>query len=137
LSLSQQLLQLVSDENIQFAYLFGSYADDTFTDKSDIDIAVYLDDYSFDVQLSLYHVLEKVLHKDVDLVCLNEVRNIYLLENILNDPMFEGARLYYLYLASDLVSSSLKQTIESIKKENYRRQIEQMTSDPMVIEDIK
>jgi len=75
---------LVSDDNVQFAYLFGSYADDTFTDKSDIDIAVYLDDHSFDAKLSLHHALEKVLHKDVDLVCLNEVRNIYLLENILN-----------------------------------------------------
>ncbi|AKF25359.1 hypothetical protein YH65_08135 [Sulfurovum lithotrophicum] len=38
---------------------------------------------------------------------------------------------------SDLVSSSLKQTVESIKKENYRKQIEQMANDPMVIEDIE
>jgi len=37
---------------------------------------------------------------------------------------------------SDLVSSSLQQTITSIKKENYRKQIEQMANDPMVIEDI-
>jgi len=38
---------------------------------------------------------------------------------------------------SDLVSSSLQQTITSIKKENYRKQIEQMANDPMVIEDIE
>ena len=38
---------------------------------------------------------------------------------------------------SDLVSTSLKQTVESIKKENYRKQIEQMANDPMVIEDIE
>ena len=37
---------------------------------------------------------------------------------------------------SDLVSSSLQQTINSIKKENYRKQIEQMANDPMVIDDI-
>jgi len=37
---------------------------------------------------------------------------------------------------SDLVSSSLKQTIESIKKENYQKQIEKMANDPLVMEDI-
>jgi len=75
---------LAADENVLFAYLFGSYADGTFTERSDIDIAVYLKDHSFDAQIALHHRVEKALHKDVDLVCLNEVRNIYLLENILN-----------------------------------------------------
>ena len=37
---------------------------------------------------------------------------------------------------SDLVSSSLKQTVERIKKENYKKQIAQMVHDPMVQEDI-
>ena len=37
---------------------------------------------------------------------------------------------------SDLVSVSLKNTIESIKKENYKKQIEQMSKDPLVISDI-
>ena len=78
---------LALDDNVQFAYLFGSYADNSFTEGSDIDIAVYFYDYSFDAKLSLHHALEKVLHKDVDMVCLNEVRNIYLLENILNNGM--------------------------------------------------
>ncbi len=38
---------------------------------------------------------------------------------------------------SDLVSSSLQKTIESMKKENYRKQIEEMSSDPMVLDDIE
>ncbi len=38
---------------------------------------------------------------------------------------------------SDLVSTSLKKSLESIKKENYKKQIEQMTNDPLVISDIK
>ena len=38
---------------------------------------------------------------------------------------------------SDLVSSSLQKTIESIKKENYRKQIEQMSNDPLVMNDIE
>lgn len=38
---------------------------------------------------------------------------------------------------SDLVSSSLRQTVERIKKENYKKQIEEMAKDPMVIDDIE
>jgi hypothetical protein len=38
---------------------------------------------------------------------------------------------------SDLVSTSLKQTINVMKKENYKKQIEQMANDPMVISDIE
>ncbi len=38
---------------------------------------------------------------------------------------------------SDLVSSSLRNTIESVKKEGYRKQLEQMANDPMVVEDIR
>lgn len=38
---------------------------------------------------------------------------------------------------SELVSSSLKNTVETMKKENYRKQIEQMAQDPMVKDDIE
>ena len=48
----------------------------------------------------------------------------------------EGVRDHFRNF-SDLVSSSLKQTLESIKKENYRKQIEKMANDPMVNEDIE
>jgi len=37
---------------------------------------------------------------------------------------------------SDLVSSSLRNTVEYMKKENYRKQIAQMASDPLVQNDI-
>ena len=37
---------------------------------------------------------------------------------------------------SDLVSFSLGETIESIKKETYRKQIKQMVNDRMVTSDI-
>ncbi len=38
---------------------------------------------------------------------------------------------------SDLVSNSLQRTIESIKEENYRKQIEEMANDPLVKNDIE
>ena len=78
------LAALLADrDNVQFAYLFGSYADGTSRDTSDVDLAVYLVDDSLDAQLDLHHFLEKHLHISVDLVCLNTVKNVYLLESIL------------------------------------------------------
>ncbi|WP_295419682.1 hypothetical protein [Sulfurovum sp.] len=38
---------------------------------------------------------------------------------------------------SDLVSSALQKTIDSMKQENYRKQLEQMANDPMVLSDIE
>jgi len=38
---------------------------------------------------------------------------------------------------SDLVSSSLQNTVETMKKENYKNQIAQMAKDPMVLDDIE
>ena len=75
---------LSSDSNVMFAYLFGSYGNGSANNASDIDIAVYLKDTAMDKRLALHHLLQKTLRKDVDLVVLNEVKNIYLLEAILD-----------------------------------------------------
>jgi len=74
---------LDNDSNVLFGYLFGSYAKGDATQKSDVDIAVYLQDVSLDARLGLHHTLQKALHKEVDLIVLNETRNIYLLEEII------------------------------------------------------
>ena len=74
---------LYAYDTVLFAYLFGSYANGTYREDSDIDVAVYMDETSLDMQLSLHHELEKSLKKDVDLVILNDVKNIYLLEAII------------------------------------------------------
>ena len=70
---------------VLFAYLFGSYARDEQGENSDVDVAVYLKDTSLDSRLEVHHALEAALKKDVDLVLLNNVRNIYLLESILKE----------------------------------------------------
>ena len=83
---------------VQFAYLFGSYADGTQHENSDVDIAVYMEDSSLDARLALHHELQKTLQKEIDLVVLNDVKNIYLLEGILSQGIVlkeHEERAYY------------------------------------------
>ncbi len=85
---SSKVKQLVQnyfkeDKNIEFGYVFGSYADETFNDRSDVDIAVYLTEFNFDIELSIHFELSRLLNKNVDLVVLNKAKNLYLLEDIM------------------------------------------------------
>ena len=72
-------------ENVQFAYLFGSYAKGEQREGSDVDIAIYFKKYNFDVKLSVHHTLQRSLKRDVDLVVLNTVKNFDLLQDILDE----------------------------------------------------
>jgi predicted nucleotidyltransferase len=74
-------------DEIEFAYLFGSYAKNDQTQRSDIDIAVYLKKQynNFDTKLKIHHKLEITLHKDIDLIILNNAKNFTLLEDIFNE----------------------------------------------------
>jgi predicted nucleotidyltransferase len=92
-----------SFNEIVFAYLFGSYADDTFSARSDIDIAVYLakELNTFDTKLMIHHQLEIRLQRDIDLIILNDIRNYNLLQEILDngilikDSMPQEMRMLY------------------------------------------
>jgi len=74
---------LKDESDVKFAYLFGSYADGTFSDRSDVDVALYLKETDFDTQLKINFDLSRLLKKDVDLVVLNKIRNLYLLDDII------------------------------------------------------
>jgi predicted nucleotidyltransferase len=72
---------------VEFAYLFGSYARGDESEHSDVDVAVYLtqEHNNFDTKLKIHHKLEISLHKEIDLIVLNSVKNFNLLENIFNE----------------------------------------------------
>jgi len=76
-------------EEVEFAYLFGSYADGSFRDDSDVDIAIYIKDgYNiFDTKLKVHHKLEISLNNDIDIVALNQMKNFDLLKDILDCEM--------------------------------------------------
>ena len=87
-ALTHLLTTLLSKmKEVRFAYLFGFYAKGDYSKRSDIDIAIYLKkEYNdFDTKLKIHHKLEVTLHKDVDLVILNSIKNFNLLESILNN----------------------------------------------------
>jgi len=77
--------KLSTDNNVLFGYLFGSYASGTPNSRSDVDMALFLKNTSLDAQLQINYELSKLLRKDVDLVVLNSIKNIYLLEDILRN----------------------------------------------------
>jgi len=70
---------------VEFAYLFGSFAREDFNNKSDIDLAILFKDDRLDNKLQIIHELGKKLKRDIDIVSLNSIKNLYLLEDILNN----------------------------------------------------
>lgn len=82
---SQIRFLLSGKDNVVFGYMFGSYATGLQTSNSDVDLALYLQDQSFDNILEITHTLSKLLKKEVDLTVLNSVKDIYLLDEIFKD----------------------------------------------------
>lgn len=66
---------LGKERGVLFGYLFGSQAYRNTTSKSDVDVAVYLDDENskdlFEQRLGLIARLSRSLKKDADVVVLN------------------------------------------------------------------
>ncbi len=84
------LEKIVQDQGnlILFAYLFGSKARGTDSDRSDIDIAVYInpkyENQFFDIKTDLYLAISRKLKTNgIDIVILNQCRNIMLMDQII------------------------------------------------------
>lgn len=63
-----------NEKRVSVSYLFGSYAKEIHTTKSDIDIAVLLSETPkklLDYYLHLVNKLSKILENEVDLIILN------------------------------------------------------------------
>jgi uncharacterized protein len=65
-------------EEILFAYLFGSYANNTANKFSDVDVAIFYKDSEMakdiDIYIGVKRKLSELLGKDVDLVVLNTAK---------------------------------------------------------------
>ncbi len=78
------------EDKISFAYLFGSRAQQTHTQSSDIDIAVFLNNTveknHFDIKTDLYLQINRMVKQNkIDIVIMNQCKNIILLNQIITD----------------------------------------------------
>ena len=80
-------------DSILFCYCFGSLAENTHSEHSDVDLAFYVKaGYdSLDFKLTLYAECNRALKRnDIDVVILNQLRNLILAESIVRN----GVLLY-------------------------------------------
>ena len=77
-------------EHVDVCILFGSYARGEANEKSDVDLCVSTDLEGFDF-VGLFGDLERALHKEVDLVRIEELMKN---QELMGDILKEGVRLY-------------------------------------------
>ncbi len=83
------LIQLLKDNHVIRAYLFGSVCTDTFNDKSDVDLLisfseeispeVYTDSY-----FALHEKIRKLLGREVDIITERCLSNPIFIQNVNN-----------------------------------------------------
>lgn len=123
---------LIKYEEIIFAYIFGSYANDKYRETSDVDIAIYLKkDLNPNEYLNIKADLRESLKKEVDLLILNNARPLLKYEIYKNhillfsrDKSMEGRyKVKTLYEYNDIkryLNLSYEKTIERLKDEVKR-----------------
>lgn len=77
--MEEKLKNILKDKDyIHFAYLFGSQATGFATEKSDVDVAVYIDEGRrkdfFDIRLKLMEDITRGTKKDSDVIILNTAK---------------------------------------------------------------
>ncbi|TYP53765.1 type VII toxin-antitoxin system MntA family adenylyltransferase antitoxin [Thermosediminibacter litoriperuensis] len=121
---------LASKDNVQFAYLFGSYAENRDRKDSDIDVAVYLsgihEDEFFKYKLDFKTELEQIFKKPVDVIIMNNAppllnhevfKNGVIVKN--SDPsalsQFRVKNFYFYLDQMYIINTYLKSTKERIR----------------------
>lgn len=108
-----------SSSQILSALFFGSIATGEYSPKSDIDIAVYVRDPSkflFRDRLELHGACCRALcRNDVDLVVMNQLRNLILLEHIIR----KGKVIYS--IDHDELDNFMVETLHKVIDFRYQR----------------
>jgi len=115
---------LLEDENVMFAYIFGSVARGTAHGLSDVDIAVYLRDPSTESYLKLLGRLPTRACKELDVVLLNTAPPL-LCYRIIKEGKLLFARdrsLLSSFIYTNLLEAlEIKESMEPIRREKVRR----------------
>ncbi|MBC8484588.1 MAG: nucleotidyltransferase domain-containing protein [Bacteroidetes bacterium] len=87
----EQVRNICRDHKVERMYVFGSVLTRKFNEKSDIDFLVKFGEvdlfYYFDNLLSLKENLENLLHKEVDILEEQALKNPYLKKSIDNNKV--------------------------------------------------
>ncbi|WP_408955118.1 type VII toxin-antitoxin system MntA family adenylyltransferase antitoxin [Natroniella sp. ANB-PHB2] len=75
---------LMENYDVKLIYLFGSILTSNFTDESDIDIAIFVEELAFEQRMDMMSDLEGLVDRKVDLVNLTEVDVNFATEIIVN-----------------------------------------------------
>lgn len=94
-------------EKIIMAFLFGSFAKGKNWKNSDVDIAVYLKDYSENEIIKLWNELEDLLKKDVDLIILNTCKPLIAWEALRGEKILIKDHNLYLDLLLNVSSEAI------------------------------
>jgi predicted nucleotidyltransferase len=103
--------------------LFGSFASNTATDQSDVDIAVLFEKSSVPDAFKLIELREEIsdlLHKDVDLVCLNTASPIIGMQAFQNGKLLlkKNARAYETYQMALFIDYAELKEIRAVAEKN-------------------
>jgi uncharacterized protein len=76
---SNEFIELCKSHKVKELYAFGSVVNGNFTEQSDIDLLVEIDEpnpiYKGKLILSLYNKFEKLFNKKIDLLTINSIKN--------------------------------------------------------------
>jgi len=95
---SKNFIALCKLHKVRELYVFGSAVNGNFTDESDLDVLVELNESDplirGELLLSLWNELELYCHRKVDLLTFNSLRNPYLKESINNTKklLYDGSK---------------------------------------------
>ena len=87
--IKKEVITILEQNKVQLAYIFGSYAKHENNNYRDIDVAIYLDEADkmkrFDTKCFLSSVLMKYFQKSIDIVILNDIKNLFLAYDIISE----------------------------------------------------
>jgi predicted nucleotidyltransferase len=99
-----EILNRVLEPHCRFAYLLGSVGTPRFTPASDIDVAAFFNSPPTLTELAGWiSELENELHRDVDLVALNDIDSIFARQ------VMETGRILFCLDAGELLNWKAKQ----------------------------
>lgn len=85
----EKIKDLIPMDKVDALYLFGSYADGTYTEDSDIDIGIFSENLSYIELVDLEDKMSERLKKEVDLICPEKTDTIILREILQGKSLIE------------------------------------------------